>query len=192
MRRSLLPLGILTFGVGLLVLAALLLYLHVAPWLFLEQGQRICCLHNLTHHAVATRLFCAFIASVFFGLLRQMSSKPVGFASYAIVSLGACCLGLVVTEIKVDKLEVNLLSAGITGIGFLGSGAFIKQKTTGKIHGFTNGACIWIFAVMGITLGLGEYDLFCLTYVLLLGTVLIDAYFERHSMGSSSHREWRL
>jgi len=43
----------------------------------------------------------------------------------------------------------------VTGIGFLGSGAFIKQKTTGKIHGFTNGACIWIFAVFGIAIGLG-------------------------------------
>eukprot|EP01102_Stenamoeba_stenopodia_P006897 TRINITY_DN1929_c0_g1_i2.p1 TRINITY_DN1929_c0_g1~~TRINITY_DN1929_c0_g1_i2.p1 ORF type:complete len:278 (+),score=40.88 TRINITY_DN1929_c0_g1_i2:66-836(+) len=183
MKRTFMSLGIIMCGVVLLLLSAALAYVHMFPWL----GKQ-CCLHNITHEIVATRLICSFVASVFFGLLRQMSFKPVGFASFVIVSLGACCLGLTVVEIKVDKLEVGLLSAGVTGIGFLGSGAFIKQKTTGKIHGFTNGACIWIFAVFGIAIGLGEYDIFGLTYVMLLGTVFIDAYFEKYSMGSYQKR----
>jgi len=43
----------------------------------------------------------------------------------------------------------------VTGIGFLGAGAIIREKAS--IRGLTTAACLWVAAAIGLSCGVGRY-----------------------------------
>ena len=45
----------------------------------------------------------------------------------------------------------------ITGVGFLGAGAILKNN--GSIRGLTTAASLWVVAAIGVSVGAGEYVL---------------------------------
>lgn len=130
---------------------------------------------------LATRILLTFILSMLFGMERQRSHKPVGFGTFTFVSLGACGLALLAVNLGLDK-SMGILGAAITGIGFLGAGALIK--TGDKIFGANTAAAIWLFAIFGLMMGLGQYILGIVVYAFVWVTVIIDIYLERGAIGS--------
>lgn len=54
-------------------------------------------------------------------------------------------------------IESRVLQGLITGIGFVGGGAILKQDRV--IHGTATAASVWNMAVIGATTGFGFYDL---------------------------------
>lgn len=129
---------------------------------------------------VLLRLFITFVLSFAFGFERQKEHKPVGFGTYIFVSVGACAAALVATDL-VPSNPLPLLSAIISGIGFLGAGAIMK--TSEKVFGFTSAATIWLFAIFGLVIGVGEYLLGFIIFILIGVVVLFDRYLERNSIG---------
>ena len=73
----------------------------------------------------------------------------------------------------------------MTGIGFLGAGALIKS--TDKIYGFTSAASIWVFAIIGLLVGIGDYKTSLITYTIVWTVILTDKYLE--SMGSGTYNK---
>lgn len=126
------------------------------------------------------RLGLVFFLSFLFGMVRQRWHKPIGFATFIFVALGASALAFVSEAI--GENPIPLLGAIVTGIGFLGAGALIKG--TDKAYGFTSAATIWLFAIFGMIIGLGYYLLAGLIYSISWIVVLIDFYFEKHSIGA--------
>jgi putative Mg2+ transporter-C (MgtC) family protein len=124
------------------------------------------------------KILITFALSFAFGMQRQKAHKPLGFGTYTFVAIGAC--GLAITAMEMESQA--LLSAIITGIGFLGAGALIK--TGEKLMGAVSAASIWLFASLGLIIGLGEYPLAAIIYVLIWTVLLIDARFERTGVGS--------
>ena len=130
---------------------------------------------------IAIRFLLVFILASLFGLERQRTHKPVGFGPFVFVSLGACALAIISLELSIDN-PLPLLAAIVTSIGFLVAGALIK--TSEKTFGFTTAASIWAFAIFGLIIGLGAYTIAITLYVLMWILILIDLYFEKHSIGS--------
>lgn len=129
---------------------------------------------------ILLRFGLVFFLALLFGLERQMSHKPIGFGTFTFVSLGAC--GLAITAADFGKQNpIPLLSAIVTGIGFLGAGALIR--TPDKIFGFTTAASIWAFSIFGLIIGVGEYFTGIMVYALIWAVVLIDKFFENRSIG---------
>ncbi len=122
-----------------------------------------------------------FFLSLFYGLFRQRLHKPIGFGTYVFVSTGATVLSLIATHIQSDS-PFPLLGAIITGIGFLGAGALIKN--TDKTTGFTSAASIWLFSIFGMAVGLKEYFLGLLMYSTVWIILGIDLYLEKKSIGA--------
>lgn len=122
-----------------------------------------------------------FAFSLVFGLERQRSHKPIGFGTFIFVSLGSCGLAIVAVLMNPEN-PLPLLGAIITGIGFLGAGALIK--TTDKIFGFTSAASIWVFSIIGLVIGVGEYLIGLMIYSLLWAVILIDKLLEKKGIGS--------
>ncbi len=116
----------------------------------------------------------------FFGLERQYSHKPIGFGTFIFVAVGAC--GLTIAAASLSENPLPLLSGIVTGIGFLGAGALIK--TTDKIFGFMTAASIWLFAIVGVVIGLEEYRLGISIYAIVWLVVLIDRFLARRGIGS--------
>jgi len=127
------------------------------------------------------RFFLAFILSLLFGLERQRKHKPIGFGTFAFVAVGACALA--VTAVTFEPINpLPLLSAIVTSIGFLGAGALIK--TTDKIFGFTSAATIWLFAIFGLLIGVGEYVHGLILYSTVWVVMVLDSIFQKKGLGS--------
>ncbi|MBN2881411.1 MgtC/SapB family protein [Candidatus Woesearchaeota archaeon] len=125
------------------------------------------------------RLFFVLILSGLFGYNRQKAHKPVGFGTFIFVSVGSCALAITSTEL--DN-PVPLLSAIVTGIGFLGAGAMIK--TSDKIFGVTTAASIWFFAIIGLLVGAGSFYISVIVYSFVWVVIIIDDFFKNKGIGS--------
>lgn len=136
----------------------------------------------ITLHEAILRIALAFVGSMLFGLERQFKKKPVGFGAFTFVTVGSTML-----TVLAERVGSNLPIHGaiITGIGFLGAGAILKSGEK-KVTGITTAASIWAFAALGITLGVGQYLLALLFYILIASIIIMDHYFEKHGFGAYS------
>ncbi len=137
-------------------------------------------LEPVTTSDILIRFFITFVMSFIFGLERQKSHKPIGFGTFIFVAMGSCALGLISIIVSNDPLA--LLGAVVTGIGFLGAGALIK--TTDKVFGFTTAASIWVFAIIGLLIGIGQFFIATLAYASVWLVVFVDIYFEMKRIGT--------
>ncbi|MCL7411280.1 MAG: MgtC/SapB family protein [Methanosarcinaceae archaeon] len=129
---------------------------------------------------IALRLIITFVLSFVFGIERQRSHKPIGFGAFIFVSVGSCGLAIIATNLYVEN-PLPLLGAIVTGIGFLGAGALIKMND--KTIGFTTAASIWLFAIFGIGIGVGQYSMAVGIYILTWIVILFDTLFEKRGIG---------
>lgn len=130
---------------------------------------------------IPLRFFLVFAMSFLYGLNRQKSHKPVGFGTFILVSIGSCALAILADQMDL-AISIGLLGAIVTGIGFLGAGALIRNSD--KIFGFTTAASIWFFAIFGMLIGLGKYDLGIIIYAMVWIVAFFDKYLEKNAVGS--------
>ena len=130
---------------------------------------------------IGVRLGIVFVLSLLFGLVRQKWHKPIGFGTFIFVSVGSCALALTATSIDIEN-RIIILGSIVTGIGFLGAGALIRNND--KIFGFTTAASLWILAIFGLVIGVGEYLTGILIYAAVWMVVIIDKVLEDKGIGS--------
>ncbi|MFH1234423.1 MAG: MgtC/SapB family protein [Candidatus Diapherotrites archaeon] len=107
---------------------------------------------------IVARLLAAAILGMIIGYEREISEKPAGIRTFAIVAIGACLftiIGILIAEtsngIGIDNTRI---AAGIiTGIGFLGAGALFHGEN--KVLGLTTAAGVWTMGAVGLAVGLG-------------------------------------
>ena len=128
---------------------------------------------------ILLRLILTFTLSLVFGYERQRSHKPIGFGTFIFVSVGSC--GLAITATLLNENPLPLLGSVVTGIGFLGAGALIK--TNEKTFGFTTAASVWLFAIFGIIIGVGQYTIGITVYLITWVIIYFDKLFEKKGMG---------
>ena len=130
---------------------------------------------------ILERFAFVFVLTFIYGLQRQKSHKPVGFGTFILVAIGACGMAVLASQMDITH-SIALLSAVVTGIGFLGAGALIRGSD--RIFGFTTAASIWLFAIFGLVSGLGRYDLGLTIYASVWIVILFDEYLEVMGIGS--------
>ncbi len=130
---------------------------------------------------IAFRLGITFLFAFLFGLEREWSHKPVGFGTFTFVASGACALATTAISFQAEN-PLPLLGSIVTGIGFLGAGALIK--TSDKITGFTTAASLWLFAIFGLMIGIGNYLSGFLLYLTVWCVLLFDRSFKKRGIGS--------
>lgn len=131
-----------------------------------------------------TRLLLTLILSGLIGFERQIHRRDAGLRTHILVALGSCLIMLTsmyVFDIYKDKVSLDpaRIAAGvITGIGFLGAGAIIREPE--RIRGLTTAASLWVAAGIGLAVGIGFNRVAIYTTVL----VLIVLHFLRYVEGS--------
>jgi uncharacterized membrane protein YhiD involved in acid resistance len=90
-------------------------------------------------------------------------------------------MGLIADSLGLDK-SVGILGATVTGIGFLGAGALIKGSD--KVFGFTTASSIWLFAIFGLTMGIGEFFIGVIMYASAWLVIYVDNHLETKGIGS--------
>jgi putative Mg2+ transporter-C (MgtC) family protein len=132
------------------------------------------------------RIIAALAAGGLIGLERSHRGRPAGFRTHALVCLASSLLMLVTVyeshwfpreAASRVVLDPTRLAQGImTGIGFVGAGAIIKEGFT--VRGLTTAASIWITAAIGILTGIGFYFAAFIGTLLSLGTLSAFRWIE--------------
>ena len=130
--------------------------------------------------AVLTLSECLVVAAVLGGLIgiqRQVTGKVAGFRTHLLVAVGSCAF----TEVSRLAGDTRIAAGVITGIGFLGAGAIVREGPTPR--GLTTAASIWCAAAVGLCSGFGtpnDFALAVVTTVLVLAALITsDANLER-------------
>ena len=124
-------------------------------------------------HEIVFRLFLAIVLSGIIGFEREIHGRPAGLRTHVLVSVGAALVMLV----SIDGFggsgdPARLAAQVVSGIGFLGAGAIIRDG--GDIKGITTAATLWICGMIGLACGNGYYvgaiatTIFVLLFILLL------------------------
>lgn len=128
---------------------------------------------------LALRLLLAALLGAAIGVEREYSRHPAGLRTLLLVSMGSSLfssIGIVLVDPKTDPTRIA--AQVVTGIGFLGAGAILRQGDS--VKGLTTAASIWVVAAVGMACGFGLYVLALLaTVVAVIALVVIGRFEDR-------------
>jgi putative Mg2+ transporter-C (MgtC) family protein len=119
------------------------------------------------------RLVIAAVLGGAIGAERELNDQAAGLRTHMLLTIGACLFTLISAYgfgggIGTDPSR--LAAQIVTGIGFLGGGAIVRQGLT--VKGLTTAASIWATASVGVAIGAGSYVLGIGGTVLVVGTLV--------------------
>lgn len=134
--------------------------------------------------SIFIRLLLAVILGGLIGVERGKKHQAAGVRTFALVCLGSAIV-ILTNEficIKCGGGDTSRMAAQvISGIGFLGAGTIIVTANN-RVKGLTTAACLWVSAILGLTIGSGLILVSLLCFALALGTIKIfQAYNDWHS-----------
>ncbi len=130
---------------------------------------------------ICVRLGIAALLGALIGYDRERRGKEAGLRTHMMVSLGAALFILVPLRAGMEIADASRVLQGIiTGIGFLGAGAIIKQSEHAVIKGLTTASSIWVAAAIGIAAGMGSETTAILGTVAALFILVSVRRMERH------------
>lgn len=128
-------------------------------------------IHFLPQVMIAT--ICGFIV----GYDRELKNKVAGIRTNILICVGCALFTSISFHLTKDSYNVDptrIIGQIITGIGFLGAGAIIKNDD--KITGMTTAAFVWVISSIGVMIGCGFV---IIPIILTFGLVLISRGFEK-------------
>ncbi|MGX6961670.1 MgtC/SapB family protein [Vagococcus xieshaowenii] len=139
---------------------------------------------------ITKRLLLAIILSGIIGFDREYKNRPAGVRTHILVAVGACVVALIQEQIALETVDYiknnpslsgslslnqgRLTAQVISGIGFLGAGTIMVNKTS--VKGLTTAASIWAVACLGIAAGEGFY---AITLIGFMAVILVLTVLER-------------
>ena len=130
----------------------------------------------LTWPEVLLRLALAAVFGAAIGVERELREREAGLRTHLLVSVGSALFTIVsaygfreflVHGGSVVRTDPSRIAAQIvTGIGFLGAGAIIRQGFS--VRGLTTAATLWVVAAIGMASGAGYYSAAAITTVLVI------------------------
>ena len=142
---------------------------------------------SLSWEEALLRLFLAALLGSAVGLERELRDREAGLRTHLLVSLGSALFTVVSaygfhdflvrggTEVRTDPTRIA--AQIVTGIGFLGAGAIIRQGLS--VRGLTTAATLWVVAAIGMAVGAGYYSaaiIGTVAAVIALGPLRIVAF----------------
>jgi putative Mg2+ transporter-C (MgtC) family protein len=109
---------------------------------------------------VLLRLFVAAALGGAIGLERELRERQAGLRTHLVVCVGSALFTLVSAYgfrdwgVRVDPTRIA--AQIVTGIGFLGAGAIIRQGLS--VRGLTTAATLWLVAAIGMATGAGYWE----------------------------------
>src|SRR5213595_2489429 len=131
---------------------------------------------SLSWQEALVRLVLAAALGGAVGLERELREREAGFRTHMLVAVGSALFTIasaygfrefLVNGGSVVRADPTRIAAQIvTGIGFLGAGAIIRQGLA--VRGLTTAATLWVVAAIGLASGSGYYSAAFMTTVVVL------------------------
>jgi putative Mg2+ transporter-C (MgtC) family protein len=137
----------------------------------------------LANAELIRRLLLAAAIGGLLGAERELRRKTAGFRTNILIGLGCAVFTIVsatLSSASPDRIASNI----VTGVGFLGAGAIMRDQS-GGVHGVTTAATVWVNAALGVAAGAGQYRLAligaAITFVVLAIVGPIEAKVEKET-----------
>lgn len=131
---------------------------------------------TLSWEEALLRVVLAAVLGGAIGIEREIREREAGLRTHMLVAIGSALFTLVsafgfhdffVRGGNVVRSDPTRIAAQIvTGIGFLGAGAIIRQGLS--VRGLTTAATLWVVAAIGLATGAGYYSGAVITTVVVL------------------------
>jgi putative Mg2+ transporter-C (MgtC) family protein len=125
---------------------------------------------------VLLRLALAAVLGAAIGIERELREREAGLRTHLLVCVGSALFTIVSAYGFRGFLEhggavvradpTRIAAQIVTGIGFLGAGAIIRQGLS--VRGLTTAATLWVVAAIGLASGAGYYSAAAITTVLVI------------------------
>lgn len=104
-------------------------------------------------------LLIAFIIALPIGWNREKESRSMGLRTFPLVAVASCGYMLIgISVVGVDSNEMSRLLVGLmTGIGFIGGGAILKEG--GSVRGTATATSIWTTGAVGAAVAFHRYEI---------------------------------
>lgn len=132
---------------------------------------------------VIIKLILAVIVGGFTGYESEKSNQFAGFRTHILVAIGSCITSIIALELFTKYSSISTMDPArlpaqvLSGIGFLGAGAILKNSN--GIRGLTTAAGIWTTACIGIAIGYGQYVAGIVAWLLVMATLYILKNFDK-------------
>ncbi|OXM84038.1 MgtC/SapB family protein [Paenibacillus rigui] len=143
---------------------------------------------HITHLELLLRMGLAVVLGGAIGIEREWSNHAAGFRTHILVCLGSATIMLLseygfsqfALESSVRMDPARLAAQVISGIGFLGAGAILRNGN--MIKGLTTAASIWVVAGIGLCAGAGFFTGALLSTFMVLVSLYLLNKWEKHLM----------
>ncbi|PYI52223.1 MgtC/SapB family protein [Paenibacillus flagellatus] len=150
---------------------------------------------QISHLDLTLRMVLAAVLGGLIGLEREWSNHAAGFRTHILVCIGSASIMLLsiygfsefAAEPNVRMDPARLAAQVISGIGFLGAGAIIRNGSS--ISGLTTAASVWVVAAIGLSVGAGFYYASVLATFLVLVSLFLLNKWEKHLLRHRRNQE---
>jgi putative Mg2+ transporter-C (MgtC) family protein len=111
----------------------------------------------------------AYLLTAIIGWDREQEAHSTGVRTFPIVGMASCGYLLVLGPQPDIAAQSRVLQGLITGIGFVGGGAILKEGAT--VKGTATAASIWNAGVIGASVAMDRYEIAIVLAVLNLFTL---------------------
>jgi len=111
----------------------------------------------------------AYILTATIGWEQERESHSAGVRTFPIVGMASCGYLLLMGYQPDPGAQSRLLQGLITGIGFIGGGAILKQGAT--VTGTATAASVWNAGVIGAAVAMNQYGIAITLAILNLFTL---------------------
>lgn len=122
---------------------------------------------NLMPHLIA--LAAAYLLAFPIGWNREHEARSAGLRTFPLVAVATCGFIQASESLTATSPEAmaRIVEGLITGMGFIGGGAILRRDDS--VKGTATAASLWITGAIGVSVGLGSYDV---AVMLSLATVI--------------------
>lgn len=110
-----------------------------------------------------------YVLTAFIGWDREKEAHSAGLRTFPIVGMASCGYLLVLGSQPDPAAQSRVLQGLITGIGFVGGGAILKEGAT--VRGTATAASIWNAGVIGASVAMGRLEIAIILAALNLFTL---------------------
>lgn len=100
----------------------------------------------------------AYLLALPIGFNREHEERSAGVRTFPLVAVATCGFIQAVEGLAGGNADAmaKIVEGLITGIGFIGGGAILRQG--GEVSGTATAASLWITGAIGVACGLSRYD----------------------------------
>jgi putative Mg2+ transporter-C (MgtC) family protein len=147
------------------------------------------------------RLGVATAAGIAIGINRDITNKPIGMRTLALVSLGSAAITVSAIQFSfmdnhpdaLSRVVQGVIQGIMAGISFIGAGVILRDHKAGSVSGLTTAATVWVTAALGIACGLGAWVIVAATLAfalfVLAGLAGLDEVLARKAASLTASHE---